>query len=660
VTPFKHHCRKTLVQTALFLDRTLTHKHKKTSETCFFTMKAWTVLWFYGVALIGDAAAEVLTSTACPSLRWATYPARLDLFYFYLVEFPQYNPPDLAGVERAIAVGLTKVLEGCNAYGEPLHAVQLNEDGHRYSAGGEPNIRLGDRVDLVWRGNVSLLRVSFLPAQSSTICSSATPGNDCRVVRGLTSILLDTSTDGVADLAYDVMVRILADLTALNQFLDTPLVEAEFVRRIGENLVLLNGDNDDEKKDSSEAPTGAVTKIAVVSAITAFLLTALIFWGLHRSYQKKEENESENMKMAYYHAKRRKFWSQLEDEEGQSHPGLMMTEPPPLQTVTWSVSDITSESASIKSVLQMDRIDEEEDGSHDSRTGDVEEAKEEVREAPELLPLARPSMEAPPFIAHWRDDMSELAYRGTSLPDRIWELAAMPKSYWDESDPEAPTPEHTPIHGAMPLQGGMFLCDDEEEDISFADNQLDFSTDSPLPIVTCSTEEEDSTAYTPDKSPAKDMPPVPVLLHQGGMPINDEYPVYIEQEDSEEVSLESEEDSQAEDVESISGATVSTVVADTPAEHFYTPKQTHEPVKVSLELIDTLKVLVPEAILDEECTDAPLEVADVSVSEAPLEDDSLQVWAWRTLLELYRPKPGLLLEEEHSRNETDGAVPVAA
>jgi hypothetical protein len=116
-------------------------------------MKAWTVLWLCGVGLVGDAGAEVLTSTACPSLRWATYPARLDLFYFYFVEFPRYSLPDLAGVERAIAVGLTEVLEGCNAYGEPLHAVQLNDDGHRYSAGGESDV-VRIRIALVWQGNI--------------------------------------------------------------------------------------------------------------------------------------------------------------------------------------------------------------------------------------------------------------------------------------------------------------------------------------------------------------------------------------------------------------------------------------------------------------------------------------------------------------------------
>jgi hypothetical protein len=44
-------------------------------------------------------------------------------------------------------------LEGCNAYGEPLHAVQLNDDGHRYSAGGESDV-VRIRIALVWQGNI--------------------------------------------------------------------------------------------------------------------------------------------------------------------------------------------------------------------------------------------------------------------------------------------------------------------------------------------------------------------------------------------------------------------------------------------------------------------------------------------------------------------------
>eukprot|EP00977_Amphora_coffeiformis_P025262 scaffold18997_cov76-Amphora_coffeaeformis.AAC.1 len=189
-----------------------------------------------------------------------------------------------------------------------------------------------------------------------------------------------------------------------------------------------------------------------------------------------------------------------------------MTEPPQMHTVTWSVSDLTSDSeaASIKSALKMDRIDEEHEGeSNESHAGDLEEEQEadfddfyeEVKadeENPHPSPLPRPSLEIlpPPFIAHWHDDHSELATRGSShnLPDRVWELATMPKSYWDESDPEAPTPDNSP--GVLPRSpyGTPYLRDTyDDEDDSFADHELNFSADSPckqVPGVTCTTEEE--------------------------------------------------------------------------------------------------------------------------------------------------------------------------
>jgi len=95
------------------------------------------VLCFFSTKVVVVRAEETLTSAACPSLRWAAYPARLDLFYFYLVEFPNTTTPDLYGIERAIALGLLDTFQGCNAYGEPVHAVKINDRGHRYSVGGE-------------------------------------------------------------------------------------------------------------------------------------------------------------------------------------------------------------------------------------------------------------------------------------------------------------------------------------------------------------------------------------------------------------------------------------------------------------------------------------------------------------------------------------------
>lgn len=116
------------IDSNLFVGLLLIEQHM----TMSFELWTWIILlWTVAVQ------AELLTSTACPSLRWAIFPARLDLFYFYLIEFDNITAPDLLGIERAIASGLMDTFQGCNAYGEPVHGVQLNERGHRYSSGSE-------------------------------------------------------------------------------------------------------------------------------------------------------------------------------------------------------------------------------------------------------------------------------------------------------------------------------------------------------------------------------------------------------------------------------------------------------------------------------------------------------------------------------------------
>lgn len=116
----------------------------------------WAIILFWcammGVVVRGSAEAERLTSTVCPSLRWGTYPAQLDLYYFYLIEFNNATTPDLQGIERAIAVRLVDMLEykGCNVYGEPVIAMELNEKGHRYSSGGESSPQCMSRLALVF------------------------------------------------------------------------------------------------------------------------------------------------------------------------------------------------------------------------------------------------------------------------------------------------------------------------------------------------------------------------------------------------------------------------------------------------------------------------------------------------------------------------------
>jgi hypothetical protein len=86
------------------------------------------------------------------------------------------------------------------------------------------------------------------------------------------------------------------------------------------------------------------------------------------------------------------------------------------------------------------------------------------------------------------------------MADRVWELASLPKSYWDESDPEAATPNASPAKFGSPV-GGAYLEDSGDE--SYADHELNFSVDSPnkVPVVTYTTEEEEASETT-STSPA--------------------------------------------------------------------------------------------------------------------------------------------------------------
>jgi hypothetical protein len=83
------------------------------------------------------AAAAMITTTACDVIRSQTdYQARLDLFYFYLVECNAGIIPDLEGVERAIATSIASKLKDCNEDNGPLYAVQVTGTWHRHSTGG--------------------------------------------------------------------------------------------------------------------------------------------------------------------------------------------------------------------------------------------------------------------------------------------------------------------------------------------------------------------------------------------------------------------------------------------------------------------------------------------------------------------------------------------
>lgn len=78
-----------------------------------------------------------VTTTACNQIRTTLYRARLDLFYFYQIEYPNETgnaEPNLVGIETAIASEIAEVLDLCDEADRPMYAVQLSE-GHQLTSG---------------------------------------------------------------------------------------------------------------------------------------------------------------------------------------------------------------------------------------------------------------------------------------------------------------------------------------------------------------------------------------------------------------------------------------------------------------------------------------------------------------------------------------------
>jgi hypothetical protein len=79
---------------------------------------------------------ETITTTAC-DVRVGGYQARLDMFYFYKVEYKDESSLDLPGLERALATSVASSLNECDKNMKPYYAVQLSSPSHELSIGGK-------------------------------------------------------------------------------------------------------------------------------------------------------------------------------------------------------------------------------------------------------------------------------------------------------------------------------------------------------------------------------------------------------------------------------------------------------------------------------------------------------------------------------------------
>jgi len=80
---------------------------------------------------------EVITTTACNNIRFDSFQARLDLFYFYFIEYRDMSIDlDLNGIENALAISIASALDECDDRNRPVYALEISSR-HMFSEGGK-------------------------------------------------------------------------------------------------------------------------------------------------------------------------------------------------------------------------------------------------------------------------------------------------------------------------------------------------------------------------------------------------------------------------------------------------------------------------------------------------------------------------------------------
>jgi hypothetical protein len=259
--------------------------------------------------------------------------------------------------------------------------------------------------------------------RSDGICDPMSDETVCQVIRGTTSVLIRGSDVARAQNASLAVVdRVLSDTQFLIDYTGSPLLRSEFIRSVGDTVIVLNnGDGEgapggggggvvDSSGQQEDEDSQFKLKVYVGATCAALIIVVLALAVLYRNHRMAE--------------KRRRFF-QLEDQDsrwmtvdgtlvdsldheydfGSRNPveggspigsgsGSDGGEHSPRHRNAWSVSDLTSDSQSIRSSLPMDRIAEEETSSQRAENDGNEE--EQTNEDDNGEPHFN-------FIAHWKD-----------------------------------------------------------------------------------------------------------------------------------------------------------------------------------------------------------------------------------------------------------------
>lgn len=366
-------------------------------------------------------------------------------------------------------------------------------------------------------------------------------GTECKFVRGISSIFLDNEAGLAQETAYGAIESALNLTSFLSGITGYKLVQSAFLGPIGENLVILSSGDADHPPGQDENGSNLPTVIAIAAALISFVLTVIFLYGLYRKHHAELEvgGESVKARVAKMQAKRRQYFQTLEDDSHGLEPGWMTTEtdiPPPLpnSSITWSVSDLTSDSQSIKSSLRMDRIEEE--GPYDGHDDyDTDDTDNDDRECPSSSPGSpaeeeKVEIDLEPLVkyvfdAHFEDRASEASttkacnHDGQALiqdavetsmttqdtADFIAQIEKDPNIIVDETESAPAVRSNPPLDCdvASPiLLGCQFLLEDasDEDDSLATSSELQSLPDGEPQLVQLTTPPPKSTAGCTDAS----------------------------------------------------------------------------------------------------------------------------------------------------------------
>ena len=171
------------------------------------------------------------------------------------------------------------------------------------------------------------------------------------------------------------------------------VISAQFLRAKGETLVMLYPGNEGVNQGGSASPAA---KVAIASSSVAFFLVTVFIYGIYRRQNRKRHpqqqilsrrNPNRTKSPPFCNPTSKKNWqyfARLEDDNGDSSVVVsniydVKDEP----SITWSVSDITSESGSVRSIISRGTSRLESIAEEPNLVGDTQEGPNEECEVPD-------------------------------------------------------------------------------------------------------------------------------------------------------------------------------------------------------------------------------------------------------------------------------------